>query len=226
MLTTMNLTDLALHNGAQQKTSELGALIDFLRPHQGRMKTILEIGSRKGGTLVVWMLIAAPDATIISLDLPFGLYGGGDFTADLNNATRFRQGTQQISFIRGDSHAPQSKVEVEKLLAGRTIDVLFIDGDHSYAGVKQDYDIYSPFVADGGFVLFHDILFHNLDTACQVDKFWNEVKVGKFHREFIDVNHTLGNGAWGGIGIIRVDQPVAVTEPGATQMAGNDFSHR
>lgn len=36
------------------------------------------------------------------------------------------------------------------------IDVLFIDGDHSYEGCKGDIDAWSPFVKDGGVLLFHD----------------------------------------------------------------------
>lgn len=36
------------------------------------------------------------------------------------------------------------------------IDVLFIDGDHSYQGVKDDWNNFSPFVKKGGVVVFHD----------------------------------------------------------------------
>jgi len=36
------------------------------------------------------------------------------------------------------------------------IDVLFIDGDHSYEGCKGDIDAWQPFVKDGGVILFHD----------------------------------------------------------------------
>ena len=36
------------------------------------------------------------------------------------------------------------------------IDVLFIDGDHTYEGVKDDWKNFSPFVKKGGVVYFHD----------------------------------------------------------------------
>jgi hypothetical protein len=36
------------------------------------------------------------------------------------------------------------------------IDVLFIDGDHSYEGVKLDFDLYSKILSDKGIIMIHD----------------------------------------------------------------------
>lgn len=36
------------------------------------------------------------------------------------------------------------------------IDLLFIDGDHSYEGVKQDFDLYSNILSDNGVIILHD----------------------------------------------------------------------
>ena len=38
------------------------------------------------------------------------------------------------------------------------IDLIFIDGDHSYEGVKRDWELFSPFVRPFGGVIFHDTL--------------------------------------------------------------------
>jgi predicted O-methyltransferase YrrM len=38
----------------------------------------------------------------------------------------------------------------------QSIDLLFIDGDHSYNGVKKDWDLYSPLLKNGSIVVFHD----------------------------------------------------------------------
>jgi predicted O-methyltransferase YrrM len=38
------------------------------------------------------------------------------------------------------------------------IDILFIDGDHSYEGVKRDWEVFSQFVQPFGCVVFHDTL--------------------------------------------------------------------
>lgn len=38
----------------------------------------------------------------------------------------------------------------------RPIDLLFIDGDHSYEGVKRDWDLFSPHLTPFGVTVFHD----------------------------------------------------------------------
>jgi hypothetical protein len=36
------------------------------------------------------------------------------------------------------------------------IDFLFIDGDHTYEGVKQDFELYSKILSDKGVIIIHD----------------------------------------------------------------------
>lgn len=36
------------------------------------------------------------------------------------------------------------------------IDILFIDGDHSYNGVKKDFELYSNILTDKGIIIIHD----------------------------------------------------------------------
>lgn len=38
------------------------------------------------------------------------------------------------------------------------IDLLFIDGDHTYEGVKRDWELFVPFVRPFGIVVFHDTM--------------------------------------------------------------------
>jgi hypothetical protein len=33
---------------------------------------------------------------------------------------------------------------------------LFIDGDHSYEGVKKDFELYSKILSDNGLIIIHD----------------------------------------------------------------------
>jgi predicted O-methyltransferase YrrM len=49
------------------------------------------------------------------------------------------------------------KTSVEAVQSwNRKIDLLFIDGDHSYEGIKLDWELFSPYVAPFGAVVFHD----------------------------------------------------------------------
>lgn len=43
-----------------------------------------------------------------------------------------------------------------KSYRGNPIRVLLIDADHSYAGVRSDFEAWWPFVAPGGLIIFHD----------------------------------------------------------------------
>jgi predicted O-methyltransferase YrrM len=43
-------------------------------------------------------------------------------------------------------------------LKDNKVDFLFIDADHSYEGVKKDFEMYSPLVRKGGIIAFHDII--------------------------------------------------------------------
>jgi predicted O-methyltransferase YrrM len=87
-----------------------------------------------------------------------------------------------------------------RVLGGRKVDLLLIDGDHTYSGVKQDWKMYSPLVKKGGMVVFHDICHHEVFKECEVDRFWKEVKRGRRTSEIVDPTDVT----WGGIGVIEV----------------------
>jgi glycosyltransferase involved in cell wall biosynthesis len=61
----------------------------------------------------------------------------------------------------------------------REIDILFIDGDHTFDQVKKDFDNFSPYVRKGGFILFHDSnepMAHSM-TKIAIDKIAERVKL-------------------------------------------------
>lgn len=43
----------------------------------------------------------------------------------------------------------------------RKLRLLWIDGDHSYAGAKTDYDLFAPHLSDGAIIAFHDVLHYH-----------------------------------------------------------------
>jgi predicted O-methyltransferase YrrM len=186
----------AVNLGALQKPSELAALIGLLRPIP--LETVVEIGTARGGVFYALCQVAREEALVVSIDLPGGQFGGGYTLEDQQRFVQFGRGHQQLAFLRNDSHLAITKQSLKRLLNGREIDFLFIDGDHTYKGVKKDYEMYSPLVRRGGLIAFHDICFHPTYPTCEVERFWKEIKVGKHAEQCID----LKDAAWGGIGVI------------------------
>jgi cephalosporin hydroxylase len=187
--------------GATQKITELSPLISLLK--RRKLRTVVEIGTAQGGTFYAWCKIAEPGALIVSIDLPHGPFGGGYTIKDIKKFRKYKRKDQKLYFLREDSHQQKTKRELIKILHGRKIDFLFIDGDHRYAGVRRDFQLYSPIVKENGLIVFHDILFHPRVPNCKVDKFWNEVKNRFKYAEYIDREDDRGWGQWGGIGLIR-----------------------
>lgn len=69
-------------------------------------------------------------------------------------------------------------------------DVIFIDGDHGYEGVKSDFIKCLKNINPGGVMIFHDIVSVG---APGVVKFWEEIKNEYKNKEFIHSN-TCGMG--------------------------------
>jgi predicted O-methyltransferase YrrM len=153
--------------------------------HKRKPKVVVEIGTKFGGTLALWCAIAHPEATIISIDLPGGIHGGGYAYWRTYVYKRFTQPKQSLLLLRKDSHLTSTVEHLRSLLPAE-IDFLFCDADHTYEGVKMDFEMYSPLVRKGGLVAFHDISTHPAGTNCEVDKFWREIRTQHKSWEFIE----------------------------------------
>ena len=186
------------NHGAVQRTWEIMNLVrevERLRPMR-----IMEIGTKEGGTLFCWAQVLLGQARLISVDLPGGNFGGGYGEDDIKRFEGFLQRDQRLECLRQDSHLNETLHAIRARLAGNFLDFLFIDGDHTYAGVKADFEMYAPLVRSGGLIAFHDILNNPKMPDSQVHHFWNEVKHRYAHREFIDDARTEQQGM--GIGVL------------------------
>lgn len=190
-----------------QIRSEFEQLADAIK--KLKPKVAMEIGTNSGGTLYVLCRLADPNATIISLDLRHGPYGGGYHPLRIPIYKRFAAPAQRLHLVRADSHSPQTLERITGLLGGSKLDYLFIDGDHTYEGVKRDFEMYSPLVRDGGIIAFHDIVEHRPDDPalaealglhCEVVRFWEEIKPSHSHWEIVE-NRNQG---WAGIGVLHI----------------------
>lgn len=186
--------------GALQKPEEFAALLDLVDHHAP--KIIMEIGVGNCGSTWAFSKLSSVEH-IICIDMPGGPWGG---SSKEDTAKRLEAITQAsgvpISFISGNSQGKEALEAVVKVLGEKTIDFLFIDGDHSYEGVKTDFLTYSPFVSKPGLIGIHDICVHPHVAHCYVNLFWDEVKASGIpleeYSEFIAEPDT-----WGGIGVVR-----------------------
>lgn len=181
----------ALDRKAQQKTSELTGLLEMLTDQSGALPKkkknlrILEIGAYDGGCTYAFSQFGK----VTSIDL---VHRGPEIKG--------------VEYISGDSH---SKRIIDLITSIAKFDFIFIDGDHTYDGVKLDYENFSPALKEGGIIAFHDILDSDIQrewqSDCEVHKFWNEVKEGKRFVELIAKEgepDRFGGGYWGGIGVL------------------------
>lgn len=139
----------------------------------------LEIGTARGGSLCLLCRFSAPDATIISVDLPFGRNGGGYPKWKEQYYRSFAKPGQTLHLLRANSHSPETFEHVKSLIGERRFDFMLIDGDHSYEGVKQDYERFSRLLAEDGIVALHDILPNLSDPSIDVHRFWDELEADR-----------------------------------------------
>lgn|GEM_PF-2937274 len=145
---------------------------------------ILEIGVLFGVASICFYEFCSPCFKSVQMTLvdPFdGYYGPG--AADIISGVPVtRKATQanldnnaipraDYEILQGFSHDPDVLSEASK----SDYDVLLIDGDHSYEGVRKDYELYAPLVREGGIILFDD---YNVNE-------WPDIKnfVDKLHKK-------------------------------------------
>lgn len=166
--------------GMEQHTDEIDPFCDLLRTI--KPKHVIEIGVRSGGTSALWHQICT--GLVIGIDTyPNWLE---------NRFPRFRG-------ILGDSQSEETLNKVEELLDEELVDLLFIDGNHSFEASSNDYENYKRFVNVGGLIAFHDINaearhFESWENG-GIPRFWNSLQLEK---QVFSVNSD-----WGGIGVVR-----------------------
>ena len=133
----------------QQVPDEIAPCIYDLLELQKRndvpgIKSYLEIGTAAGGTTYLFNYFFDLERIVV---------------IDDNKHPKFYLRAEILNGIAryeciGDSHSEEIVDKVKGL--EETYDLLLIDGDHSYEGVKKDMDLYCELVNYQGFILFHD----------------------------------------------------------------------
>lgn len=137
--------------------------MEILVPEVIRLKpgqVYLEVGVDKGKSLSVARMVAVKGVLIFGVDL------------------REDPKVKDTLFIRSDSSAA---ARGWGQLNGDKIDVLFIDGDHTYEGCKADIDSWYPHMAKKGVMLFHDADATSPGVVKAVEEFAKDHKYEVFY---------------------------------------------
>lgn len=110
--------------------------------------TYVEIGCYAGGSAC--LMLQRPNTKVISIDLghPISPSIVHDNVAQLNHLKN------PYYYIQGNSQTYET-VDLLKDIT-QEIDILFIDGDHSYQGVINDFLLYKDLVKPEGYIVFDD----------------------------------------------------------------------
>jgi hypothetical protein len=185
---------------ASQDEDELHAFVAFLI--ERGVKRYLEIGAREGDTFHDVMsglgcFSHIPDLYGVAIDLPGGLWGKLSTVHALKRAVdNLTEREFHVEHLLGNSTHPGMIAAVHAL---GPFDAILIDGDHTYEGVKADWENYrdlAPIIA------FHDIVGEGqiekvTRRGVEVPKLWAEIKAsGANVVEFISPGSAMGIGVW------------------------------
>jgi len=169
--------------GPHQLETEIGGLLAWVESLAPKM--VCEIGTAMGGTTYLLGQSLPTVTHVIGIDL---------FVRRKRRLRHFMRSNQQLELVDGSSYAPETAERVKRHLAGTKLDLLFIDGDHSYDGVVKDFSLYRHFVRDGGVIVFHDIVQdyttrYGRNTPRYtggVPRFWEQLKPLYSTKEFVE----------------------------------------
>jgi predicted O-methyltransferase YrrM len=199
-MTDNKLAEICIYMRAAQKYKEILELITFIR-NKPVPRNILEIGTDQGGTFWLWCQLAADNGKIISIDKPLPFHTDEFIDQQKKRLESYKKTGQSLFFIGEDSHSQEAEEKLLSFLGDDRLDIIFIDGDHTFEGVCDDFERYRKYLKDGGMIVFHDIIYQ---AYCRVNVLWDHLKARNDTAfEMIDDEvDDRGWGSWGGIGVL------------------------
>lgn len=184
-----------IRQGLLQDKRELELYIDFVKSLG--INSYLEIGSFQGDSLYSVLTNANPKCLGIAIDKQVlevhvdkqRYLGPKKLNKTIKELNSLGYNTKALI---GDSKDPKI---IAKAKSEGPYDLLFIDGDHSYSGVKADWDNYSSLAK---VIVLHDV--YQPMSSGLVKQFWEDLKARCQFKETREI-YTLGSQMGYGIAI-------------------------
>jgi hypothetical protein len=127
------------------------------------------------------------------LNMPFAAraidFWEGDHQAGEYGEEVFAHVTERAKKFPGVTLTRSLFSDARNLVPDKSVDLLHIDGLHTYDAVKEDFDTWLSCVSDRGIILFHDVRETKLDFG--VHQLWAELEE-KYDSFTFDHGHGLG----------------------------------
>lgn len=138
---------------APAETQTTPAERDCLARHAAGKRVLVEVGVWHGVTTCRLRAAMAPDGVLFAID-PYHVGRlGVSFQKRIAHSEVGRIPNGRVEWVR--MTGVDAAKHLASQLAGR-VEFLFLDGDHSYDGLKGDWLGWSPLMAPGGIVGLHD----------------------------------------------------------------------
>jgi Methyltransferase domain len=175
----------------------------------------VEVGTAYGG-LALHLLEALPQLRVIAVDPFLGAYDGADSMSQLFNDLPDKYGAgfpalwaQALAFEAGQKfgcrYALYNKKSEEgsRMIPPRSVDMVFIDGDHTQPAVERDIEAWRSRVKKGQVMLFNDYQDRWPGVKAAVDKFATETEQPVWY---------LPLKSWGNVGLYNLPKLFAKYE--------------
>ncbi|CAN5251213.1 hypothetical protein BH10PSE19_BH10PSE19_07870 [soil metagenome] len=165
-------------------------IIQELRP-----KTFVELGTHSGNSYFAFC------QSVLEADIPSKCYAVDTWQGDEHSGLY-----ENDIFARGDAYHQQHYSNFSCLLrmtfddalhyfADQSIELLHIDGLHTYEAVRHDFEAWLPKLAPGAVIMFHDTNVRERNFG--VWKLWEELKA--YYPNYLEFIHSHG------LGVLQLD---------------------
>jgi cephalosporin hydroxylase len=133
-------------------------IFDLINEFKGQKVNYVEIGAYAGASAS--LSLQHDNISVFSIDIgtpiPFNQVVKNILDTQLWAKEKPKKYNSTYEYIQGDSTSQETKNRLLEKLNNEKINILFIDGDHSFDAVIKDFNNYFDLVDSKGYIVFDD----------------------------------------------------------------------